>query len=101
MFPSAITISAPGIKLIVVRAQILNVRTQLIDSRKHCVVMCTNRIRSSATGDLPFPVANSYGCGIPALVNVEAIRPRPRDRKSQIRRIDFVGLIPVQMTHPH
>jgi hypothetical protein len=101
MFPSTITIRAPGIKLIVVRAQILNVRIQLIYSRKHRVVMRTNRIRSSASGNLTFPVANSYGCGIPALVNVDAIYARTRDRKSQIRRIDFVRLIPVQMTHSH
>jgi hypothetical protein len=101
MFPSAVPIRAPGVKLVVIRAEILHVGVQLIRSREHRVVMRTYGIRRSATGNLAFSVANSDGGGIAALINVDAIDARSCNRESQIRRIDFVGLVLVEMTHAH
>jgi hypothetical protein len=101
MFPSAVTVGAPGVELVVIRPQILHVSAQLIRSRKHRVVMRANGIRRSAAGNLAFPFANSNGGGIAALINVDAIGARPCNRESQIRRIDFVGLVFAKMAHAH
>jgi hypothetical protein len=63
--------------------------------------MAANGIRRAASGNLPFPVANPDRCRIAAFINVDAIDARTRNRESQVRRIDLVRLVIVQMTHPH
>jgi hypothetical protein len=101
MFPPAVSVGAPRVKLVVVRAQILHIRAQLIDARKHRIVVAANGIRRTAAGNLPFTVANSNRRRIPAFINIDAIDSRTRDRESQIRRVDFVRLVIIQMTHTH
>jgi hypothetical protein len=101
MFPSAVTVGAPRVKLVVIRVEVLHVSAQLIRSRKNRVVMRANGIRRSPAGDLAFPVANSDRGGIAAFINVDAIGAWPCNRESQIRRIDFVGLVFTQMTNAH
>ena len=101
MFPSAVSLGAPRVKLVVIRAEILHIRAQLIRSRKHRIIVCANGIRRSASGNLAFPVANSDGGRIAAFVNVDAIDARSCNRESQIRRINFVSLVVIQMTHAH
>jgi hypothetical protein len=101
MFKSAVSVGAPRVKLVVIRAQILHIRIQLICSRKHRIVMAANGIRRAPTGNLPFTVANPDRRRIAAFINIDAIDSGTRDRESQIRRVDFVRLVIVQMTHPH
>jgi hypothetical protein len=95
MFPTTVAVRAPGIKLVVIGVEILYVRVQLIGSREHCVVMGTNGIRRAAARNLAFSVANSNGSGVPALINVDAIDTWSCNRECQVRRINFVRLVPV------
>src|SRR5579859_4976961 len=73
MFPSPVTVGAPRFKFVVIRAQILHVRAQLVGSREHRVVVGANGIGHSAAGYLPLSVADLDGSGIAALINVDAI----------------------------
>jgi hypothetical protein len=99
VFPSAVSIRAPRVKLVVIRAEVLHIGAQLIGSRKYRVVMRANGIRRSAAGNLPFPVANPYRCRITAFINVDTISARTCNRERQIRCIDFIRLVIIQMTH--
>jgi hypothetical protein len=101
MFPSPVTVGAPRVKLIVIRAEILHVGIQLIRSREDCVVMGANGIRRSAASDLAFTFANSDRCSIAAFINVDPISSRAVNGESQIWRIDFVRFVLIQMTHAH
>jgi hypothetical protein len=101
MFPSAVSVCAPRVELVVIRAQILHIRAQLIDARKHRIVVAANGIRRTAAGNLPFTVANPNRRRIPAFINVDAIDSRTCNRESQIRCIDFIRLVIIQMTHTH
>jgi hypothetical protein len=101
MFPSTVTVRAPRVKLVVIRAQILHIRTQLVCTGKHRVVMAANGIRRAAAGNLPFPVANPDGRRVTAFINIDAIDARTCNRESQIWRIDFICLVIIKMTHAH
>jgi hypothetical protein len=101
MFPSPVTVGAPRVKLVIIRPQILHIRTQLIRSREDRIVMRANGIRRSAAGNLAFPFANPNGGGIAPLINVDAIGAGARNRESQVRRVNFIGLVFTQMAHAH
>src|SRR6266852_6148244 len=98
---AAIAVTSPAVEIVIVIAEALNVGVELVDPGKRAGFPRMNGIRRTATGNFAFTVANGHEGGIAGFVDVDLVVARTKDRKSEVRCIDFESFVILEAPHTH
>src|SRR5258708_1754322 len=98
---AAITVATPVVKIVIVNADPLDVGVELVGPSKRADFTRMNGVSSATTGDFAFAVADNDDGGVTCFVDVNLVIAGTKNRKSQVRRIDFESFVVVQTAHPH
>ena len=101
MIFAAIAVATPVIEVVIVIAGALNVGVELVGSGESANFPRMNSISRAATGDFALTVADDHDSGISCLVDVNFVIAGTKNRKSQVRGINFKRFVVLETAYPH
>ena len=96
-----VAVTAPVVEVVIVIPGALNICVELVDSSKGANFPRMNRISRATASDFAFPVADDDDSGISCLVDVNFVIAGTKNRKSQVRGINFKRFVVLETAYPH